>query len=253
MNGIPYCWALERSIKGHFISIDRQYKYINNDRLRIRVVCKGEGCKWLMLVDVDWIAEEFLEKFRANLAMSFGDFKKENPKACKSGFKFCMPIIRLDGCFLKEYCRGMLLVAIGIDGNNNMFPLAYAIVEKENTNSWTWFVQLLKEDLDVQDTRFFTFISDRQKGLKMSLGTVYEGAEKPLLPLDKAGEHEEKEKSKPVSYSYSFFHLIFSLASMYSAMLLTGWSTSVGASGKLVDVGWPSVWIRIITGWSYVN
>ncbi|KAF4402958.1 hypothetical protein G4B88_010410 [Cannabis sativa] len=74
------------------------------------------------------------------------------------------------------------------------------------------------------------------------------GAEKPLLPLDKAGEHEEKEKSKPVSYSYSFFHLIFSLASMYSAMLLTGWSTSVGASGKLVDVGWPSVWIRIITG-----
>ncbi|KAM6547530.1 hypothetical protein CsatB_019206 [Cannabis sativa] len=118
------------------------------------------GIQWEnRLVDVDWIAEEFLEKFRANLAMSFGDFKKENPK----------------------------------------------------------------------------------------------GAEKPLLPLDKAGEHEEKEKSKPVSYSYSFFHLIFSLASMYSAMLLTGWSTSVGASGKLVDVGWPSVWIRIITGWSYVN
>ncbi|KAF4394721.1 hypothetical protein F8388_015627 [Cannabis sativa] len=78
-------------------------------------------------------------------------------------------------------------------------------------------------------------------------GDKRKGAEKPLLPLDKAGEHEEKEKSKPVSYSYSFFHLIFSLASMYSAMLLTGWSTSVGASGKLVDVGWPSVWIRIIT------
>ncbi|KAF4394716.1 hypothetical protein CsatB_019208 [Cannabis sativa] len=80
-------------------------------------------------------------------------------------------------------------------------------------------------------------------------GSPRAGSEKPLLPLDKAAEHEEKEKSKPVSYSYSFFHLIFSLASMYSAMLLTGWSTSVGASGKLVDVGWPSVWVRIITGW----
>ncbi|XP_075503614.1 uncharacterized protein LOC142540981 [Primulina tabacum] len=49
------------------------------------------------------------------------------------------------------------------------------------------------------------------------------GSGKPLLPLDKADEHHgEKEKSKPVTYSYSFFHLIFSLASMYSAMLLTG-------------------------------
>ncbi|KAG8490067.1 hypothetical protein CXB51_015918 [Gossypium anomalum] len=66
----------------------------------------------------------------------------------------------------------------------------------------------------------------------------------------RADEHEEKEKNKPVSYSYAFFHIIFSLASMYSAMLLTGWSTSVGERGKLVDVGWPSVWVRIITGWA---
>ncbi|PPS14491.1 hypothetical protein GOBAR_AA06091 [Gossypium barbadense] len=34
-----------------------------------------------------------------------------------------------------------------------------------------------------------------------------------------------------------------------AAMLLTGWSTSVGESGKLVDVGWPSVWVRILTAW----
>ncbi|KAG6666713.1 probable serine incorporator [Carya illinoinensis] len=77
------------------------------------------------------------------------------------------------------------------------------------------------------------------------------GAGKPLLPLDsKPDEQEEKERAKPVTYSYSFFHIIFSLASMYSAMLLTGWSTSVGESGKLVDVGWPSVWVRIVTGWA---
>ncbi|KAG5249818.1 hypothetical protein OIU77_026600 [Salix suchowensis] len=78
------------------------------------------------------------------------------------------------------------------------------------------------------------------------------GADHPLLPLDnKASKQEEKEKAcKPVTYSYSFFHIIFSLASMYSAMLLTGWSTSVGESGKLVDVGWPSVWVRILTGWA---
>lgn len=78
----------------------------------------------------------------------------------------------------------------------------------------------------------------------------YEGSEKPLLPLDKVDEHEEKENSSAVTYSYAFFHIIFSLASMYSAMLLTGWSNSVGGSGKLVDVGWSSVWVRVLTEWA---
>ncbi|XP_019155782.1 PREDICTED: probable serine incorporator isoform X2 [Ipomoea nil] len=48
------------------------------------------------------------------------------------------------------------------------------------------------------------------------------GTGKSLLPLDRADEHEERENAKHVTYSYSFFHIIFSLASMYSAMLLTG-------------------------------
>lgn len=94
-------------------------------------------------------------------------------------------------------------------------------------------------------------LATRTDVLSLIFWFPYEGAGKPLLPLDnKAEEKEEKEKAKPVTYSYSFFHIIFSLASMYSAMLLTGWSTSVGESGKLVDVGWASVWVRIVTGWA---
>ncbi|GJM87219.1 hypothetical protein PR202_ga03153 [Eleusine coracana subsp. coracana] len=87
-------------------------------------------------------------------------------------------------------------------------------------------------------------------GLHNHSKAVSTGADKPLLPFSKADEEEKKDVPRPVTYSYSFFHLIFSLASMYSAMLLTGWSTSVGESGKLVDVGWPSVWVRIATQWA---
>ncbi|KAG6593359.1 putative serine incorporator, partial [Cucurbita argyrosperma subsp. sororia] len=58
-------------------------------------------------------------------------------------------------------------------------------------------------------------------------------AGEPLLPLENSGEREEKGKAKPVSYSYSFFHIIFCLASMYSAMLLTGWTSSVGEGERL--------------------
>ena len=31
----------------------------------------------------------------------------------------------------------------------------------------------------------------------------------------------------PITYNYSFFHLIFALASMYIAMLMTGWGSQV--------------------------
>ena len=62
-------------------------------------------------------------------------------------------------------------------------------------------------------------------------------------------EVKEKEtEARPVSYSYSFFHLIFALASMYSAMLISGWTSSFESS-DLVDVGWTSVWVLICIEW----
>ncbi|XP_020594312.1 probable serine incorporator, partial [Phalaenopsis equestris] len=63
------------------------------------------------------------------------------------------------------------------------------------------------------------------------------GSSKPLLE----GEIESgKNEAKPVTYSYFFFHLIFALASMYSAMLLTGWSGSKTGSSEQMNVGWTS-------------
>ncbi|XP_011010290.1 PREDICTED: probable serine incorporator [Populus euphratica] len=74
---------------------------------------------------------------------------------------------------------------------------------------------------------------------------------KPLLEAEELEEGKEKKKEaegQPVSYSYTFFHLIFALASMYSAMLLSGW-TDTSESSSLIDVGWTSVWVRICTEW----
>eukprot|EP00249_Psilotum_nudum_P006371 c19681_g1_i1 orf=191-1444(+) len=77
------------------------------------------------------------------------------------------------------------------------------------------------------------------------------GAQKPLLPLKEGEDDKEdaKDRTKPVTYVYSFFHLIFALASMYSGMLLTGWTSAKSNDEELIDVGWPSVWVRICTQW----
>ncbi|XP_013619235.1 PREDICTED: uncharacterized protein LOC106325726, partial [Brassica oleracea var. oleracea] len=77
----------------------------------------------------------------------------------------CRPIIGLDGAFLKWDIKGQLLAAIGRDGDNRIFPIAWAVVEVENNINWEWFVKHLKEDLGLQDGARFTIISDKQKGL----------------------------------------------------------------------------------------
>uniref|UniRef100_A0A453RIB9 MULE transposase domain-containing protein n=1 Tax=Aegilops tauschii subsp. strangulata TaxID=200361 RepID=A0A453RIB9_AEGTS len=76
----------------------------------------------------------------------------------------------LDGCFFKGACQGELLAAIGRDANNQMYPVAWAVVEKETNESWAWFIGLLIKDLDINDQGAgWVFISDKQKGLINSM------------------------------------------------------------------------------------
>lgn len=49
----------------------------------------------------------------------------------------------------------------------------------------------------------------------------------------------------PVTYNYSFFHLIFALASMYIAMLMTGWGGAADQEAGRLDVGWGSVAVKL--------
>ncbi|KAL8112935.1 hypothetical protein AgCh_020304 [Apium graveolens] len=78
---------------------------------------------------------------------------------------------------LNEVCGGQLLSAVGRDGNNQMFPIAYAVVESENTDSWRWFTDLLSEDLRLGDGTRYTIISDQQNGLDNALKDLLPGVE----------------------------------------------------------------------------
>ncbi|XP_014511415.1 uncharacterized protein LOC106770102 [Vigna radiata var. radiata] len=85
-------------------------------------------------------------------------------KACKDNFVSCRPIIGLDGAFLKGRYGGELLTVVGRDANDQMLPLAYAVVEVENKDTWKWFLELLVEDLGGEEvSSSFTLMSDQQK------------------------------------------------------------------------------------------
>ncbi|XP_057450504.1 uncharacterized protein LOC130742417 [Lotus japonicus] len=94
-------------------------------------------------------------------------------KATKAAFATtCRPLIGLDGCFLKGMYGGQLLAAVGKDGNNQMFSIAYAVVEAETKDSWQWFLNLLLADLNGEKKQKWAFISDRQKGLVPTIAAI---------------------------------------------------------------------------------
>lgn len=83
--------------------------------------------------------------------------------ACNEGFrKTCRHVIGVDGCFLKGRYGGQLLAAVGKDPNDNIYPIAIAVVEAETKDSWSWFLETLVGDLGPNSSTGWTFISDRQ-------------------------------------------------------------------------------------------
>jgi hypothetical protein len=84
--------------------------------------------------------------------------------ACKRGFLAgCRPIICLDRCHIKTKYGGQLLIAVGMDPNDCLYPIAMTVFEVESLNSWKWFLETLKEDLKIENTYPWTIMSDKQK------------------------------------------------------------------------------------------
>ena len=75
----------------------------------------------------------------------------------------CRRVINLDGCFLKGLCSGELISAVGRDANNHIFPIAWAVVCVENKENWKWFLENLRDDLQLNDGFGITLMSDQHK------------------------------------------------------------------------------------------
>ncbi|XP_021753616.1 uncharacterized protein LOC110718989 [Chenopodium quinoa] len=65
-------------------------------------------------------------------------------KPCVDGFRHCRPLITIDGTHLYGKYRGTLIIAMGTDANFQLFPLAFAVVEGENNDSWSWFMACIR-------------------------------------------------------------------------------------------------------------
>ncbi|CAI0424029.1 unnamed protein product [Linum tenue] len=95
--------------------------------------------------------------------------------ASLSGFlQGCRPLLFLDSISLQSKYQGALLAATAADGNDEVFPVAFAVVDTETDENWHWFLLQLKTALPTSCP--LTFVADRQKGLKESIAEVFEGS-----------------------------------------------------------------------------
>ncbi|XP_052107438.1 uncharacterized protein LOC127740494 [Arachis duranensis] len=58
--------------------------------------------------------------------------------------RHCKPLVQVDGSHLYEKYKGSLLVAVAQDGNQNIVPIAFAIVEGETADAWEFFLTNLR-------------------------------------------------------------------------------------------------------------
>ncbi|GFY98152.1 hypothetical protein Acr_12g0006930 [Actinidia rufa] len=76
-------------------------------------------------------------------------------RPCIEGFKHCPPVIGIDGTFLYGRYTGVMLIAMAKTVTNNIFPLAFALVESENYRDWSWFIHnvrhLIVPGMEVKD------------------------------------------------------------------------------------------------------
>jgi transposase-like protein len=79
------------------------------------------------------------------------------------GFVHCRPVVSIDATHLYGKYEGKLMIAMATDANNEIYPLAFEVMEKESKDTWRWFLRCLKKH--VTKNREFCIISDRHGGI----------------------------------------------------------------------------------------
>ncbi|KAG7544158.1 Zinc finger PMZ-type [Arabidopsis thaliana x Arabidopsis arenosa] len=91
---------------------------------------------------LDWQYDSFPDPMDASFRSVFLAF----PQSIE-GFPHCRPLILVDTVDLSGKYPGKMLVAAGLDAENSLFPLAFAITTQESlsADTWRWFFACIRK------------------------------------------------------------------------------------------------------------
>ncbi|XP_047337721.1 uncharacterized protein LOC124941438 [Impatiens glandulifera] len=128
-------------------------------RICEKITCENPGSIADLVIDDE-------KQFRS-LFVSF--------RASVQGFlSGCRPLVFLESISLRSKYQESLLIATGLDGDESVFPIAFAIVDVESDLKWRWFLEQMKPSLlSASDGPILTFVFDRETGLKDIVNEVF--------------------------------------------------------------------------------
>ncbi|XP_050290201.1 uncharacterized protein LOC126728421 [Quercus robur] len=121
---------------------------------------------------------------------------------CIRGFKHCRPVISIDATHLYGKYKGKLLIAMAKDGNNEVYPLIFSVVESESTETWGWFLACLLTY--VIDRTNLCIISNRHREIQSCFDDTTRGYLQ--LPL--------------THHQYCLCHLVSNINTNFNSVLL---------------------------------
>ena len=84
-------------------------------------------------------------------------------RQCREAFRYCKPLVQIDGTFLYGRYEHRLLIAVAQDGDRKILPIAFAITPGEGTDDWDFFLSNLRRHVVPQPD--ICVISDRGAGI----------------------------------------------------------------------------------------
>ena len=84
------------------------------------------------------------------------------------------PLIIIDAAHLKGTYLGTNIVVVGMDGNNQIIPIATGVAQSETNESRTWFLSKLKDCIG--EVPNMTIISDRHYAITHACKNVFPNA-----------------------------------------------------------------------------
>ncbi|XP_058722984.1 uncharacterized protein LOC131594799 [Vicia villosa] len=88
--------------------------------------------------------------------------------------------------------KGTLLMAVAQDGNSNIFPIAFALVERETTAAWSFFLKNLRARVDPQSN--LCLISGRRASIDSTYNNPANGWHDPPSKHMSYSTHDKQHK-----------------------------------------------------------
>ncbi|KAK8675867.1 hypothetical protein V6N13_033929 [Hibiscus sabdariffa] len=178
----PGCpWVLWASRLNRHDPLDHtwQIKTLNNENMcsrefkNINLTSKTIAKKYLHL----FVADRNLKPAALREAVMH-DYVFPVPQSkCYRAREMALEIIEGKHKSQYRYDQGHILAAVGIDANDCIYPIAYAVVDSENNSSWSWFLELIAKDLGLTNSYHVSFMTDKQKGLLDTLTELFPHSE----------------------------------------------------------------------------